>query len=68
MARTESGLQSNGAGLDMLGRQSRDHPNRPNKLEEVGRLLVGIWNELDQNSIRQHDPNKESTRIPDIDC
>lgn len=37
---------------DMLGRQLRDHPNRPNNLEAVGRLLIEIWNGLDQNDIR----------------
>jgi transposase len=37
---------------DMLGRRVRGHPNRPNNLEELGELLVEIWNGLDQDDIR----------------
>lgn len=36
---------------DMLGRRSRDHPNRSNDWDNVGRLLVKLWNEMDYNNV-----------------
>lgn len=37
----------------MLGTRLRNHPNRPNILEDEGRFIIEIWYELDQNVIRK---------------